>query len=180
MKRYLGWLPITLAALAVFRALVSGAETNVWGAATNKFQISICTKGGEKHFKSNEAVTLLIRLRNLSATETFVFYRANAAERSPDFSYTVIAPSGKDVSPPRPFGYHGSGTTVDIRPRDSEEMQVNVSKLCTLGEIGTYKIIVRHWPSRWPVRGDKPLELFEAVSNPLYVCIGPGQKGVAQ
>jgi hypothetical protein len=171
MKKHLGYLSI-FAALAACRAFAAGAGTNEWGVATNELQISISTIGGKKHFKTNEPLTMLVRLRNLSVTNTFYFMRAHAIERTASFSYTVIAPSGKDVSPPRPFGYHGSGTTVGIRPGDIEEMQVNLSELCVFGETGTYRITMRFQRAEWREKGKKVLEPFEAVSNTLNVSIG--------
>jgi hypothetical protein len=175
MKEHLGFLTV-FAVLVVSRTFADGSGTNQWGSPTNELQLSISIVGGRIHLKPNEPVMLLVRLRNLSATETVVFHRANALERSGAFSYTVIAPSGTDVSPPRAWQHyqlHGSGHFVDIPPGDLCKMQLDLSQVCTFGETGTYRITIRHQRSRWRDKEHKVWESFDVVSNTLDIDVGP-------
>ena len=159
-----------LCVLAVGHAFPARSNATDWGPPTNHLQMSIGLKGDETRISTNQPIKLLIRLRNLSTDETFHFYRANASERSPHFSFSLTAPSGKDISPkPRDF-FHGSGHFIDVEPGQVKEMELDLSLLSKFDEVGIYKIIAKY--DMWSPRANTSLKV---VSNELSISIVPSR-----
>jgi hypothetical protein len=148
--------------------------TNAWGPETNGLQMSISLKGGEKQLNRNQGIRLLIRLRSLSTSDTFDFYLQGEHERSSAFSFQVISPSGKDVSPRVPENMRWSGGTVPVYPGRITEVDFNLSRFGTFDELGTYTVLGRCFLDHLV---DLPLgrvKMVQVVSNPLEVSIVSG------
>jgi DNA-binding beta-propeller fold protein YncE len=154
--------------LAAWQTFADDLKTNDWGAVTNNAQMSISLTGGGNEIKTNEPVRLLIRFRNISTNETIAIFRPNAIETDPTFSFIVVSPSGKDVSPSSPKIFVGSGGVLPIDPNQTVELEFNLSDLCKFDEVGTYKIIAKKG-----VGSRDGKKLFVVVSNPLYATIVP-------
>src|SRR5262245_42316071 len=92
-----------LACLILFLMVAMAREVSAfqqnWGAPTNDIQISIRLDGGEEKVGTNSPVKLLIRFRNLSTNWNVGKFFGARNETDEDFKFTVISPSGKDVSP---------------------------------------------------------------------------------
>lgn len=147
-----------------------GTGGNDWGQATNHVQISLALKGGQREIKTTEPVTLLVGFRNLSTNQTVGVFRAGAVEYDDTYSWVVISPSGKDISPDfRRIPTSDNGHTLYILPGHTNQVELNFRNLCTLDEVGAYRIVVKKqiWlgvNKRWL-----------AVSAPLSVSIAKGR-----
>ncbi len=133
--------------------------------------MSIKLEDKETHIKARPtAYSLLIRYKNVSTNEPFDIYVVNGTVDDPSYSFVVISPSGKDISPDmkkvqRPF----SGADHQVAPGQIDEIKFNLNKYCTLDEVGTYKIFAKK--TIWT----NVNKTFEAVSNPLTVTVIPNQ-----
>jgi hypothetical protein len=145
-------------------------RTNEWGAVSNNLQMSIELKGGGSEITNGQSCILWIKYKNNSTNETLGLLKMNWVESDGTYSFIVVDPSGKDVSPNsnRPFG--GSATIMDIGPGQVKELEYNLSGVCKINKIGIYKIIAKR--IILPGSGKK---LFQVVSNPLYLIVIPGK-----
>lgn len=165
MKKYFYCSLITV--LVTWQIFADDLKTNQWGVVTNNVQMSISLTDRGKEIKSSQPVKLLIRFRNISTNETFLVGRENAIENDPGYSWVVISPSGKDISP-KPQIHTGSGGAIPLVPNQFIEFEFNLSRLCKFDELGTYKIVTKK--SIWSPENQK---LFTVVSTPLYVTVVP-------
>ena len=161
------FLLIICSMLIGWQTFADDLATNDWGQVTNNAQMSINLKDGKNEIKTNHPVKLLIQIKNVSTNETFLVGRANAIENDESFSFVVIAPSGKNISP-KPKNIPGSGGADPAIPNQIIKLEFNLSNLCKFDEVGTYKIIANK--SLWSPERNK---LFTVVSNPLYIAIIP-------
>jgi hypothetical protein len=168
MKKYLFCLSLFAALTAVE---VFADETNKieWGAITNNVQISISVKDGLATIRTNQPFSLLVRIRNVSTNQAISVYRWVGTQVDPGFSWVVVSPSGKDVSPIAELAAHGSGAFHHINPNQTFEYEFNLSSLCKFGEIGTYKIVFKMNTS------ESPHKLCWVVSDPLYLTVVQGE-----
>lgn len=162
------YLALTLVVMIGFRASAADTNTNEWGAVTNGIQMSIGLKGDNQKLKTNQPVVLLICYKNVSSNETIVISNQKALSLDATYSFVVISPSGKDVSPNLPKSFAGSGEIYPVGPNQTKEFEVNLSQLCNFDEVGTYTIISKkliiqfeHPKQKW----------FVVVSNPLNIVI---------
>jgi hypothetical protein len=158
---------LMFAMLAVGQVFAEGVRTDEWGVVTNGIQISIRLKGDDKEIKVNQSFNMLIQIRNVSTNELFHCYYSN--RNGYDLSFTVIDPSGKDVSPiVRNDDIGGSGAAIFVPPNQIKRFQFNLSYLHKFDEIGTYKFIAKQ-------KGyvGKSQNEFTVISNPLYVTVVP-------
>jgi hypothetical protein len=163
MKKNPYYLMICLV-LAAWQTFADDLKTNDWGAVTNNAQMSISLTGGGNEIKASEYVRLLIRFRNVSTNETFSINRPNSIETDPTFSFIVVSPSGKDVSPSSPKMFVGSGGSIPVDPNQTVELEFNLSNLCRFDEAGTYRIVAKKL-----IRSPEGSEPSTIVSNPLLV-----------
>jgi hypothetical protein len=159
-------------ALAVWQVFADDPKTHEWGAVTNNFQMSINLKGDKNEITTNQPCILLIRYRNVSTNEMFRVFEANGTVYDPSYSFVVISPSGKDISPDMKKVRSGdSWANHEVGPNQTVEIEFNLTYLCKLNEVGTYKIIAKKG-QMWSVARDKE---FTVVSNPLNVLVIPNQ-----
>lgn len=152
---------------------LSDKEKNIsnhqWGSLSCETQISLEITDGEKISTTNESVELTARVKNLS-TNTYHLYVSRTVTHSVGFSFSVISPNGKDVSPP-PFDPTGallSGGLVIVRPNQINGFKFDLKDVCKLDELGTYKVVLKVI-SRVP--GSH--QLTNVVSNPLSITVRP-------
>jgi len=152
------------------RGLVGNIKAGEWGPVTNNLQMSLRLQCAQVEIKTNEPVRLLIQVRNVSTNEVIGIPRPKEAiEKIGYFSFDVVSPSGRDISPAsRPKPYYGSARF--LAPGHSEDFKVDLSRICNLEEIGTYKIIARRTETRTDIR-TKEVIPFGVRSNPLYVSV---------
>lgn len=166
MKTYLYGLLISATMLSTQRGLANDPNANVWGAATNDFQMSINPNDDQHEFKTNQTCTLLIRYRNISTNDTFWVYERT--EWDPNYAFQVVSPSGKDISPDMENIPHGdSGAVRHVGPGQIIEIKFNLSKLLRFDQIGTYRITAKN-KGIWSV--EKHTQ-FRVVSNPLIITV---------
>ncbi len=148
--------------------------TSDWGPITNNAQMSISLEGTTNVVKLHEPVVLLFHYRNISTNEMFWFSAANGYQRDFEYSFQVIAPSGKDISPNMKTNMTmgGSGQIVAVGPNQIRELKYHLSYLCNFDELGTYTIVAQRsviWGQgqEWG-QGHKFCFL---VSNPLSITV---------
>lgn len=128
-------------------------------------EISIRLKEPAKENKTNEPIMLLVQITNLSTNETLMFRMENMPT---DFTWTIISPSGKDLSPKAsPIGVAISGWFPKLKPNESREADFDLSSVFNFNESGTYKIAVKKEVFRLLPKREK----CEIVSTPLDIII---------
>jgi len=153
------------------QVFAGATNTNAWGAATNGLQMSIRLDSDKNEIKAGQTFGLLISYRNLSTNETFMIYEVFGAVDDASYSFIAYSPSGKEILIKKPFEETLSGAVHGVEPGKTIEIRFNLSKLLTLDEIGTYRIIAKKGDI-WLADKHKP---FEVVSNTLNVKIVPNQ-----
>ena len=118
-------------------------DQHAWGPVTNNIQMSIRAKSSVGTITTNESVKMVICYRNISTNEVFVTYVANGIVCDPSFSLSVIAPSGKDISPDLTKYASESGRFMSIGPKQLAEVEFSLSSVCDLSESGTYRITLK-------------------------------------
>ena len=132
-------LSATLLLAMLWLAELQGA-TNAWGPAKCEAQMSI---SGSNALKTNQQLTLTFRLRNLSAKERFTVFQSLAPQvNSAGVVFSIISPSGKDVSP-RPTISVGSAHFIRAEPNETIQFDFELTNVFKLTEIGTYKIVAK-------------------------------------
>lgn len=156
------------------RGLVGNIKAGEWGPVTNSLQMSLRLQCEREEIKTNEPVRLLVQVRNVSTNEVIWIPRPKeAVEKTGYFSFVVVSPSGRNISPAsQPKPYYGSVRL--LAPGHTEDFKVDLSRICNLEEIGTYRIIARRTETRSDKR-TKGAILFEVRSNPLYVSVVAGK-----
>jgi len=149
-------------------------ETNIdlWGSTTNDFQMSISVKNGKSDVLLGSPIILMARLQNLSSTKTIQIHEFNQKLIDGSYSFSVISPSGSDISPKinvnGPLG--GSGGTYAIGPGQIHEAALDLSLVCKFEAVGTYKVIVTKQVE--DLSDSKPsMPPFILISNPLYIKV---------
>lgn len=170
MKKYLCFISL-FAAMTVLRVFASDTKTNEWGVVTNGIQMSIDLKGNSEKVTTNEPVILLIRYRNVSTNETVTVYNLKAVALDATYSFVVVSPSGKDISPSLPKSLAGSGVNYSVAPNQTKEFEISLSQLCKFDEPGTYTITTKKM-----VFSDPKKKWFMVVSNPLKVSVVAGKQ----
>ncbi len=166
MKTYLYWLPV-LGSLAVCQAFSEDVKAHPWGAMTNSVQMSISLRDDGKEVKIGQPLALMMRIKSLSTNETFTLVLLNEIERDPGFSFIIVSPSGRDISPKPSIG-SGSGHIGALAPGQTVELKFDLASICRFDEVGTYKIIAKR-----EVLAARRNRVFEVVSNPLGVPVVP-------
>jgi len=139
-----------------------------WGPVTNNIQMSISVESSADKMTTNEPVKIQIRYRNISTNEIFVTYVVNGVIYDPEYLLFVISPSGKDITPDLKKYSPGSGVFISISPKQVATVEFNLSSVCNLSEVGTYRIMLkreRFTPQKHTA--------YTIVSNPLLVKIVP-------
>jgi hypothetical protein len=157
----------TLAAHSASTIVIS---SEAWGAVTNNVQMSVTVEGGSRNIKTNQPVSLRILIRNVGTNETFYVDVPAAIEMDPRFSFKIISPTGRNVSPKAPKIYAGSGATLTLGPGQTNELRFNLSKLFKFEEVGTYTITATK--EVWTLEESRN---FKVVSAPLSVSVAPGK-----
>ncbi len=140
--------------------------TNEWGAISYNTQISIGLNSTNKEFTTNQAVEVLVRVRNHSTNEEYPIDIQRSFMFNEDFSFIITSPSGKDISPVFHMSSRFSGGVVWVHPNQVDGFGFQLDEICKTDEVGTYKIILkmkRGTPDRKKV--------FEIVSNPLFITV---------
>jgi hypothetical protein len=166
MKRLLFSL---CALLTIQHVFADGIKTNEWGAVTNGLQMSIGLKNVNKEITVHGDVDLLIHFRNVSTDQTFSICPDNVIEKTPDFSFTIISPLGKDISPvPNPYPGPSSGAIIPLAPGRTLDFDFNLSRVCKFESVGVYKVI-----AKYSVLSRQTRKPFTVISNPLNVTLVP-------
>ena len=141
MKTCLG-LFIEIVSMSVFHVLADDVKMDAWGPITNDIQMMVCI-ADEKTLTTNQPLELLVSYRNLSASETFIIYNMKVVALDATYSFSVVSPSGKDVSPHASDSLNGSAENYPIVPGRKIDFEINLYHLCKFNEIGTYKITLK-------------------------------------
>ena len=145
-------------------------ESEQWGSVTNGIQISIRLSSGGTVINTNQPVRIIIHYKNISTNETFTITGKYNIEFNSSYVWTVLSPSGKDVSPDLFSKAVQSVTWDKLKPLESMEAEYNLSVRCNFSEIGTYRITLNKG-----MGSDTSQKLFVVVSNPLNVTITSGK-----
>jgi hypothetical protein len=137
MKKVLS-LILTISTITGSRAFAS--DTNKTVVSFCDAEISIKLKEPAKEIKTNEPVVVTVQIKNTSTNETLMFLIENVPT---DFSWNIISPSGKDLSPTNQFPAGGSGWMPKLKPLELRETDFDLSSVCRFTEAGTYKVAVR-------------------------------------
>lgn len=161
------WVSVLLVVCAI---LETRANSEEWGIATNGLRMRIGFKNQENEIKTNQSVRLLLRIQNVSSNEVIgIACPKGQLEQTGLFSFVVISPSGKDISPDstrRP--YYGSAQF--LRPDQVMDFVFELSRLCQFTEIGTYKITAKTEITRFDRRTNTSMS-FWVVSNQLLLRV---------
>jgi len=168
MKTY---LVNSLLMLAVSTPVLAEDGNDQWGAETNGIQMSIKLSNGALEVKTNQPIKLVIRYRNVSTNESFPVSVGGHIEFDSSFTWTIISPSGKDISPDMLFHANQWANWYTLKPQKSKDVEYDLSVRCNFFESGTYKITLQKG-----ISSDTTQRLFTVVSNPLNVTIVPGKK----
>ena len=92
----------------------------------------------------------------------------NWTESDATYSFVVVDPSGKDVSPDldKPFG--GSASPITIGPGQTQGLDYNFGGICKIDKIGTYRIVAKKKILSGGKNGP-----FQICSNLLLVKVVP-------
>jgi hypothetical protein len=154
------------ALFAVQHIFADDIKTNDWGTVTNGLQMSIGLKD-KSEITVYRDVELLIHFRNVSTNQTFSICPDNVIEKTLDFSFTVISPLGKDISPiPNSHPGASSGAIIPLAPSQTLEFDFDLSRLCKFDSVGIYKVI-----AKYSVLSRQTRKPFTVISNPLYVSV---------
>jgi hypothetical protein len=85
------------------------------------------------------------------------------------YSFTVLDPSGKDISPIPNRAIAGSANIIEVPPDQTRSVEFNLSAVCKISTTGNYNIIAKK--EIWSSDGNS----FQVVSNPLVVTVVPSQ-----
>jgi hypothetical protein len=169
MKKYFIYCSM-LITLFGWQVFAENPKADDWGAISNNLQMSIRLDGKENQIKAGQSFNLLIRYKNISTNETFIFYEVNGTINDRTYSFIVTSPSGKDVSPDMTkIQPSFSGVFRGISSGQIVEIKFNLSKFCSLDEIGAYKITVKKEKILQPAQNKE----FAIISNPLSVVVVP-------
>lgn len=138
-----------------------------WGPATGDTQAAISLASDQHTFKKGQTVQAVARIKNLSTNEAYRITVERIFTNNFDFSFVVIAPSGKDISPVFHLEVVGSGGILNVPPNQVNGFRFDLNEICKLDEPGIYQFIFKV-KRTVPASGGK---LFEAVSPPLLVSI---------
>src|SRR4051812_45879701 len=96
---------------AMSLAAAEATNTNQWGPRACDARLSIRAKGGIDRLTSNQPFSLQFSLHNLSTNKTLATMLGTHTDPTPfsGLSCSVIAPSGKDISPTNAMPVKGSG-----------------------------------------------------------------------
>ena len=167
MKK-ISFFSLTFIAAIVCKIFAADLTTNEWGSVACDAQISVQLRGSGEEIKTNQPIELAIRIKNVSTNETLHVFQSLAVvvDSYVNFSYVVISPSGKDISPKHAKVWNG-GSAADyfIAPGQSKEFGCNLGYVCKFEEIGTYEVFVK---KRFSIDVNDKCEI---TSSPLYIKI---------
>lgn len=167
MKIYLFCIS-TVVALCIGKVFADGSGDIEWGVKTNGLQLSISETGGDATIKTNQPLTLMVRIKNVS-TNQMVFGYDRPLKTTDSISWFVVAPSGKNISMIRQPTIRRSSVYHPIGPNEIFQFEYSLSSICGFNEIGTYKIVAIK------DLGTKPREPHVVESNPLFITVAPGE-----
>ena len=145
------------------------AEPPQWGPITNNLQMSIALADNRTNITVGEDFALTIRFRNLSTNKMITVYQVNGTIYDPTYSFEIISPSGRDVSPDTKKLKPGdSGVVLFLVPHQIVDIRFDLGQLCKLGETGTYNIVARKTLWSPTIR-----TTITVTSNPLSVRVVP-------
>ena len=168
MKRITCFFLVLILFTMTNHAVANGTTTNEWGPVNCNAQISVQLKDPEKEIKINQTVNLVIYIKNVSTNETLYVFQSLAVviDSYIDFSFNIISPSGKDISPKQSKYWNGGSAGIyPLLPGQVKEFSYNLSYICKFDEVGTYKVIVKKKFGLW--QDGK----CEAASNPLTITV---------
>jgi hypothetical protein len=139
-------------------------DTNQIGTASCDAEISITLKEPAKEIKTNEPIIVVIQIKNTSTNEILLFRIKNVPT---DFTWNIVSPSGKDLSPTNQFPAGGSGSFPKLKPLELSGADYNLREVCSFNEVGTYKVFAKKevffiLPTR---------KKCEIISKPLDIVI---------
>jgi hypothetical protein len=131
-------------------------------------ELSRKLKAGDTTIRGTNEVVLTVVFSNISTNKTFRIYTSGMIYDTLD-SFEVVSPSGKELSPQTLANTIRRGVSYSLNPGQTKQLELPMSAILKLDEIGTYTITVKRimW---WP--GGKQ-EWFTVVSNPLSINIVP-------
>jgi len=127
-------------------------------------QMSIQLKEVGKEIRTNQPVQLTIHIKNTSTNEIFYFQIYSLPT---DFSWDLTSPSGKKLFFKESSAVEGfSSVAVQLKPNQTEEYQFNLSLVCSLNEIGTYKVFAEK-----EIVSSVGRKKCEVISNTLSIVV---------
>jgi hypothetical protein len=157
--------------MGTFRAFGDDTSNVQWGPATNDFLMSIGLKDGVPDVTNGQPCILLVRFKNISKNNVIEVLQLLNREADLTYSFTVLDPSGKDISPDRTGPFGGSAISTELQPGQSTALEFRFSAVCKLSEVGTYVVTAKK--EVWTWNGKR----FQVFSNPLPVKVVPKDAG---
>lgn len=143
-------------------------NTNEWGSITNNTQMSIKLDGNVAGLTKGQTLILSIRYKNISTNDTITIYEVNGTVDDSSYSFSIISPSGKDISPDMTkVSNPWSGAVRNVEPGHVIDIKYNLSKYCKLNEVGTYTIMA----SKTGIQSSNNPNSYKTISNQLNVMV---------
>jgi hypothetical protein len=167
MKNNMLYALLMISLLSVWQADAEGTNTTEWGPLTNHIQMSVSLENGGREIKLNGTVILLVQFRNVSTNQIFQIVSMDTGRNyDPFFSFDVVSPSGKNVSPAMESSPTGSFRFIRILSGHNVEMEYELSSRCRFNEVGKYRIVARRSVDSMALR-----KSYLVVSNPFLLSV---------
>jgi hypothetical protein len=161
---------LILAVLGTGYILFQKTNGEHWGPATNDFQISISLENGRSNVQLGQPIILLAYLRNISKDKTIYLYENNQTAMDGTYTFSIINPSGNDISPDTKGFLAGSGAFYPIGPGQTHTQELDLSSVCKFETVGAYKVVVTKRISDASGLQPSPSP-FNLISKPLYIKV---------
>lgn len=136
---------VTLSLIIVAHTAICAQETDSkatqWGSETNGIQLGINLAQGVQATNSNPVV-IKVHIKN-NSTNAAHYYIAGKEGFDPSWHFTIISPSGEDISPRPIRAFAGSGAFRQVDPGQTAELEMDLKSRGSFEEEGEYKITLK-------------------------------------
>jgi hypothetical protein len=152
-----------ICAMSICQALASDIPASDWGPTNCGAIMALSLPNSATQFKTNQPINVAICIKNVSEG---ILYLMDTKDTD-DFTFVIISPSNKDVSPAAHpgNGLHLRNITRTVNPNDNMNYLIDLGEVCKFSEIGTYKVTAKR----------KVIPGCETTSNTLNILIVPGE-----
>jgi hypothetical protein len=160
----------TLSSLLLTSGIADASDTNKWGPATNRIQLSIACGEDSNEIKTNQPFNLSFSVKNLSTNGSYFIMHSATAKHNSQFQFAIRTPSGKTRNLEFPGPYIANQVAlIALVPDSVQRFQYQISDVFHPDEIGVYKVtatidLVSTGTNR-----------LKVISNPLSFTVTPGQ-----